>query len=68
MMNICVSAGNLEVHYLRGMQEYFQNENIAAGLALLQIAAQEEIRTSGNHYWIHLDGEKTKHGPTLAGQ
>ncbi|CAF2012188.1 unnamed protein product [Brassica napus] len=35
------------------MQEYFQNENIPAGLALLQIAAQEEIRTSGNHYWIH---------------
>ncbi|WZZ74632.1 hypothetical protein YC2023_086002 [Brassica napus] len=27
-------------HYLRGMQEYFQNENIPAGLALLQIAAQ----------------------------
>ncbi|KAG2329636.1 hypothetical protein Bca4012_094675 [Brassica carinata] len=28
----------------------------------------EEIRTSGYHYWIHLDGEKTKHGPTLAGK
>ncbi|RID72758.1 hypothetical protein BRARA_C04636, partial [Brassica rapa] len=46
MMNICVSAGNLEVHYLRGMQEYFQNENIAAGLALLQIAAQGSYDSS----------------------
>uniref|UniRef100_M4DS61 AN1-type domain-containing protein n=1 Tax=Brassica campestris TaxID=3711 RepID=M4DS61_BRACM len=40
LMNICVSAGNLEAHYLRGMQEYFQNENMAAGLELLEIAAQ----------------------------
>ncbi|CAN6892360.1 unnamed protein product [Brassica oleracea var. botrytis] len=68
LMNLCVSAGNLEAHYLRGMQEYFQKENIADGLAHLQITAQEEIRQSENHYWIHLDGEKTKHDPTLAGK
>ena len=52
MMNICVSAGNLEVHYLRGMQEYFQNENIAAGLALLQIAAQGSYDSSIYLYGI----------------
>ncbi|CAN6898952.1 unnamed protein product [Brassica oleracea] len=40
LMNLCVSAGNLEAHYLRGMQEYFQKENIADGLAHLQITAQ----------------------------
>ncbi|CAN7115572.1 unnamed protein product, partial [Brassica rapa subsp. narinosa] len=30
-VNLCVLAGNLEAHYLRGMQEYFQNENITDG-------------------------------------
>lgn len=39
-MDLCLSAGNLEAHYLRGMQEYFQKENIAEGLAHLQIAEQ----------------------------
>ena len=40
LMDLCLTAGNLEVHYLRGMQEYFQKDNIGEGLALLQIAAQ----------------------------
>ena len=39
-MDLCLTAGNLEVLYLRGMQEYFQKDNIAEGLAHLQIAAQ----------------------------
>ncbi|KAL0723588.1 hypothetical protein Bca4012_038187 [Brassica carinata] len=41
LIDRCVGAGNLEAHYLRGMQEYFQKENITEGLAHLQIAAQD---------------------------
>lgn len=40
LINFCLSAGNLEAQYLRGMQEYFQNENIPQGLARLRFAAQ----------------------------
>ncbi|KAL0794222.1 hypothetical protein Bca101_065599 [Brassica carinata] len=40
LMDLCLSAGNLEAHYLRGMQEYIQKENITEWFVHLQIAAQ----------------------------
>ncbi|KAL0877475.1 hypothetical protein Bca101_027180 [Brassica carinata] len=52
LIDRCVAAGNLEAHYLRGMQEYFQKENITEGLAHLQIALGFEhtnLSTNGDY-------------------
>ncbi|CAH8355170.1 unnamed protein product [Eruca vesicaria subsp. sativa] len=40
LLSLSLSAGNLEALYLRGMEEYFKNENIFQGLEYLHLAAQ----------------------------
>ncbi|CAH8285230.1 unnamed protein product [Eruca vesicaria subsp. sativa] len=40
LLNLSLSVGNLEALYLRGMEEYFKNENITQGLEYLHLAAQ----------------------------
>ncbi|KAJ4901756.1 hypothetical protein Rs2_15707 [Raphanus sativus] len=36
----CLASGNLQAHYIRGIQEYFHHDNQLGGLPHLQIAAE----------------------------
>ncbi|CAH8346341.1 unnamed protein product [Eruca vesicaria subsp. sativa] len=40
LMDVTLAAGNIEAHYVRGIQEYFHKNNATVGLAHLKIAAQ----------------------------
>ncbi|CAH8325593.1 unnamed protein product [Eruca vesicaria subsp. sativa] len=40
LMERCLNAGNVQAHYIRGLQEYFHHNNIAAGLPHIKIAAE----------------------------
>ncbi|CAH8334508.1 unnamed protein product [Eruca vesicaria subsp. sativa] len=39
-MDVTLAAGNIEAHYVRGIQEYFHKNNATVCLAHLKIAAQ----------------------------
>ncbi|CAN7095319.1 unnamed protein product [Brassica rapa subsp. narinosa] len=39
-MDRCLDAGNLEAHYIRGIQEYFHKNTTTVGLFHIKIAAQ----------------------------
>ncbi|WZY87300.1 hypothetical protein YC2023_033684 [Brassica napus] len=39
-MENCLASGNLQAHYVRGIQQYFHHQNINGGLLHLQIAAE----------------------------
>ncbi|CAN7064772.1 unnamed protein product, partial [Brassica oleracea var. botrytis] len=41
LMDLCLAAGNLEAHCIRGIQEYFHKNNTTVGLSHLKIAAQD---------------------------
>ncbi|CAG7885812.1 unnamed protein product, partial [Brassica rapa] len=40
LMENCLASGNLQAHYVRGIQQYFHHQNINGGLLHLQIAAE----------------------------
>ncbi|KAF8088669.1 hypothetical protein N665_0532s0032 [Sinapis alba] len=40
LMERCIANGNLQAHYIHGIQEYFHHNNIDAGLQHLRIAAE----------------------------
>ncbi|CAH8356135.1 unnamed protein product [Eruca vesicaria subsp. sativa] len=40
LMDLSLAAGNIEAHYVCGIQEYFHKNNTTVGLSHLKIAAQ----------------------------
>lgn len=40
LMENCLASGNLQAHYVRGIQQYFHYNNVHGGLPHLQIAAE----------------------------
>ncbi|KAF8096418.1 hypothetical protein N665_0309s0044 [Sinapis alba] len=40
LMDRCLASGNLHAHYIRGIQEYFHNNNVDEGLPHLRTAAE----------------------------
>ncbi|CAG7901546.1 unnamed protein product [Brassica rapa] len=40
LMENCLASGNLQAHYVRGIQQYFHHQNVNGGLLHLQIAAE----------------------------
>ncbi|CAH8326265.1 unnamed protein product [Eruca vesicaria subsp. sativa] len=48
LMDRCLAAGNFQAHYIRGIQEYFHNNDIGVGFPHLKIAAEVENKRSKN--------------------
>lgn len=52
VMDRCLASGNLQAHYVRGIMEYFHNNNRTGGLQHLQISAEGSYKKAVYLYGI----------------